>query len=284
MVSHTTLSARFALPALAAASLLLTGATLHSSAHADSSVSATVAVAISDTAIHAPASIAPGIETLNVSNSGAQPHDLSLLRIDDGVSFDQVMAAAAQAASGDPQAQLAFDALVAPAGGVEMVDPGATTSFTVDLTTGDYIAIDLNNAADGDVTRFSVAGAPSNGAVPAADVTVTAVDFGYQMPSTVPAGKTTFAFVNGGTQNHEFGLVRLDPGYTLQDVLAHITDDAPPSWAHVVPGMPDLAPGASEWQTLDLQPGTYVAICFDTDPATGEPHAALGMVGAFTAQ
>ena len=284
MYSHTTLSARFALPALAAASLLLSGATLHSSVHADSSVSSTVAIAISDSAIQTPTSVAPGIETFSVSNSGAQPHDLALLRIDDGVSFDQVMAAAAQAANGDPQAQLAFDALVAPAGGVEMLDPGATASFTVDLTTGDYVAIDFNSAADGDVARFSVAGAPSSGIVPAADVTVTAVDFGYQMPSTVPAGKTTFAFVNGGTENHEFGLVRLDPGYTLQDVLARIGDGAPPSWVHPVPGMPNIAPGASEWQTLDLQPGTYVAICFDTDPATGEPHAALGMVGAFSAQ
>ncbi len=31
-----------------------------------------------------------------------------------------------------------------------------------------------------------------------------------------------------------------------------------------------------------MQAGTYVAVCFIPDPATGKPHAALGMLREFT--
>jgi hypothetical protein len=36
------------------------------------------------------------------------------------------------------------------------------------------------------------------------------------------------------------------------------------------------------WLALDLQPGTYVALCFIPDEAPGAPHALLGMIQVFT--
>jgi hypothetical protein len=33
---------------------------------------------------------------------------------------------------------------------------------------------------------------------------------------------------------------------------------------------------------VDLPAGNYAYICFVPDPATGKPHAQLGMVGALT--
>jgi hypothetical protein len=49
-----------------------------------------------------------------------------------------------------------------------------------------------------------------------------------------------------------------------------------------VGGMGQLSPGLTAWTELDLAPGTYVAVCFVFDPATGMPHAVLGMVDVFT--
>ena len=43
-----------------------------------------------------------------------------------------------------------------------------------------------------------------------------------------------------------------------------------------------LSPGETAWTEVDLAPGTYVALCFVFDPATGMPHAAMGMVAVFT--
>ena len=46
--------------------------------------------------------------------------------------------------------------------------------------------------------------------------------------------------------------------------------------------MQALAAEMRGWAVLDLEPGNYPAICAVPDPASGQPHAALGMVASFT--
>ncbi|HEX2194576.1 MAG TPA: hypothetical protein VHK63_06450, partial [Candidatus Limnocylindria bacterium] len=48
------------------------------------------------------------------------------------------------------------------------------------------------------------------------------------------------------------------------------------------PGLGALSAGQTSWLALDLQPGTYVALCFVPDEQTGTPHALMGMVSIFT--
>ena len=57
-----------------------------------------------------------------------------------------------------------------------------------------------------------------------------------------------------------------------------------PSFAELTPagGLGWLSPGQTAWTEVDLEPGTYVALCFVFDPATGMPHAAMGMVAVVT--
>jgi LPXTG-motif cell wall-anchored protein len=90
----------------------------------------------------------------------------------------------------------------------------------------------------------------------------------------------TWKITNTGPQAHEMGLLRLNPGKTLADALA-AGENGPPPYTSLG-GMQALNPGNSGWVTLDLQPATYVAICFIPDPATGKSHAELGMVAQFT--
>jgi hypothetical protein len=49
-----------------------------------------------------------------------------------------------------------------------------------------------------------------------------------------------------------------------------------------VGGVEALDIGQRQWLPTTLQPGNYVAVCFIPDPATGKPHAALGMLREFT--
>jgi hypothetical protein len=49
-----------------------------------------------------------------------------------------------------------------------------------------------------------------------------------------------------------------------------------------VGGIESFSAGGSGYMTLDLQPGTYVAICNVPDPASGISHAQLGMIKQFT--
>ena len=49
-----------------------------------------------------------------------------------------------------------------------------------------------------------------------------------------------------------------------------------------VGGIGWLSPGQVAWTEVDLEPGTYVALCYVFDPGTGMPHAAMGMAAVFT--
>ena len=40
--------------------------------------------------------------------------------------------------------------------------------------------------------------------------------------------------------------------------------------------------GTGQYRIENLTPGTYLALCFVTDPATGAPHAMEGMATTFT--
>jgi hypothetical protein len=42
-----------------------------------------------------------------------------------------------------------------------------------------------------------------------------------------------------------------------------------------------LSSGQSIWVSASLDAGTYVALCFVTDPQTGKVHAMEGMVSVF---
>lgn len=269
------------------AGVVVGGAPYHAHAESNSGLQGAgpITVTISDSGVDIPDTIAPGIESFDFVNGGSMPHSLAIVRINDGVTLDQVFAAGQQAASGGPAAQVAFYALVAPNGGADTLDPGASQSVVLNLTAGPYIAVDYDHVTDGVVKPFMVAGDPTTAAAPTADVQVGEHEFAFDLPATVNAGVNVFQVTNTGTQVHMMVLVRLDPGYTVQDVIAHVMDPGPPpAWVHPVPGMVDLAPGVTAWTTLTLDPGVYVALCFDLDPATMMPHVALGMIGTFTAQ
>lgn len=115
-------------------------------------------------------------------------------------------------------------------------------------------------------------------------VTVTAADFNYQSPSTIPAGMTTIRLVNDGTELHHVQLVRLDDGHTVAELMQGMGghDGPPPPWVHFVGGPNTPVPGGGVSEaTLDLKPGTYAMLCF-IPSRDGVPHVAKGMVKPLT--
>jgi hypothetical protein len=274
--------------AATAALLLAGGATrLAAPAHAAPAAdAAAISVSVSDDTVTIPTTLAPGFETLTISNTGAMPHSLSLFRANDGVTIDQVLAAGQQVTD-DPATQMAFYALVTSYAGADTLDPGSSQTLTEQFSDGSYVAVDTSGMAPLFAT-FDVTGDPTTATAPTADWQVTEKDFSFDAPTTVPAGATTVQVTNAGAQMHMMVLVRLDTDKTVQDVIDYLMSAGPdspqPDWVHNVPGMPDLSPSLSAYTELNLDPGTYVMLCFDTDPDTGLPHVAEGMIGSFTAQ
>lgn len=111
---------------------------------------------------------------------------------------------------------------------------------------------------------------------------VVGTEYAFDMPDEVEGGVLTMDFVTEGQEPHEFALGRFQPGKTLDD-LVEVLDrgQEPPSWVEDISGVPAMTPGEQISITRELQPGTYVFVCFIPAP-NGEPHFDLGMRRQFT--
>lgn len=144
-------------------------------------------------------------------------------------------------------------------------------------------ACTVDKAADesrGTRTREAYAQTPA--AAPAL-VTVSATEFAFSAPATIPAGLTTFRLVNQGRELHHVQMVRLEEGHTVEELVEAVRTggEVLPAWAYLVGGPNAHAPGAQSEATLDLKPGQYALLCF-IPSGDGVPHVMKGMVKPLT--
>jgi len=77
-----------------------------------------------------------------------------------------------------------------------------------------------------------------------ATVTVTANDFSFDAPGSVPAGAVTMRLVNSGKELHHAQMVRIEDGKTMDDMAKALKNPGPPpSWVKFVGGPNAVAPG-----------------------------------------
>jgi LPXTG-motif cell wall-anchored protein len=228
----------------------------------------------------APASIGAGYTSFTLVNRGHDPHHAQIARLQNGKTMADLMAALR---GSNPNAAFALLEFV---GGPAFSLPGQrSSSVTLNLRTGNYVLMCFISDEDG-TPHFAkgmikpmrvVAGGSAS--KPTADGTVLLRDFSFRFSANMRPGTHTWNIVNQGPQPHEMVLFKLNPGKTLADVMAE--GNGPPPFRSLG-GMQALNPGKSGWVTVNLQPGTYVAICEVPDSRTGKSHAELGMVYQFT--
>jgi hypothetical protein len=237
------------------------------------------AVSIKGGAISAPDSAAPGWTRLRVDEDGAG-HILVAFRLPDGLSDSAVTSL-----------MLALDTVPAtPAPALAMGGPevGDTGEVIIELTPGRYLLGCVIRGEDGHrhlvtgesrlltVSGFATAGRDS---APVMTQEVGMVDFAYVGPERWAAGTHMLRVDNRGQQEHQFRLARLAPGSTLQQWLESERETGTP-----VAGVSRMGPGGVAYLPVSLAPGTYVAHCLITDPASGRPHVLMGMVRAITVE
>jgi len=121
--------------------------------------------------------------------------------------------------------------------------------------------------------------APSSTAHP---VTITASDFKFDLPDTIPAGVVAFDLVNQGKEFHQAQLFKLEDGKKMADFAAAMKGSGPPpSWLKHLGGPNAAGPGQTISGVNALAPGNYVVLCFIPSP-DGQSHVAKGMVRPFT--
>jgi len=113
-------------------------------------------------------------------------------------------------------------------------------------------------------------------------VTLTATDYAFAVPDTIPAGLTTFRLVNQGKELHHASLVRLGDGKSVADFQAALAaamknHTPPPAWMGFAGGPNALTPGDTGTATQTLEPGSYLFVCW-IPSADGVPHVMKGMM------
>jgi hypothetical protein len=108
---------------------------------------------------------------------------------------------------------------------------------------------------------------------PRATQTVRMDDFAYYGPDKWAAGSHMLRVENTGKQDHQLRLVRLRPGVTARQWM---DAENPNALSIPVAGMARMSAGEVAYLPVELPPGTYVAHCLVTDPASKRMPVLMG--------
>jgi uncharacterized cupredoxin-like copper-binding protein len=237
-----------------------------------------VTITAHDYSFDGPDSISAGVTTIKLVNQGTELHHLQLVRLEEGKTMQDLLAAFA--AGGPPPS---WASLV---GGPNAVVPGKSNSVVQSLEPGHYGFLCVIPGLDGVPhvmkgmeASLTVTPATSTVQEPAPDAVMTLMDYGFQFSKPLTAGARIIRVENTAEQPHEVVLVRLKPGKTAAEMAAWEMSgrkgDAPGEW---VGGLVGLTKGQHSSFAVNLETGTYGLICFFPDAQDGKPHLMHGMV------
>ncbi|HET7092488.1 MAG TPA: hypothetical protein VFI22_03395 [Thermomicrobiales bacterium] len=231
--------------------------------------------------------IPAGLVLMTVVNASNDATGAAILGPPEGSTMQDLMTMAATPAADDQFPPFLFQARIL--GGPGDVAPGGSAQAVVNVPAGDWAV--FGEGSQPPTMLTATGGTPTAQSEPASTVTVTEMEMSFLgLDGPIPAGPQVWKVVNNGKQPHMLVLGKVPDGTTLAQVLASMSL---PENATPAPGMlqeSDFQPaggvllqssGTTVWPALDLAPGRYVALCFVTDPATGQPHVALGMISLF---
>jgi uncharacterized cupredoxin-like copper-binding protein len=240
----------------------------------------TVHVVANDFSFQAPDTVAGGLTTFHLMNSGKELHQVVLLRL----------------APGQTMADLKKMNLMAPPppelhliGGPSPVVPGGTAAATVDLAPGQYVMLcgipspdGTPHMAKGMMRALTVTAPTGPIAAPVPDVTITLTDYKFTPSAPLTAGHHLIKVENTGTQWHEMTFVKLQPGKTVQEFAKWGEKLVGPPPGAPINGISSLSVGEVNYIEVDLTPGDYGFLCFLPDVKDHKPHLAHGMIQQFT--
>jgi len=246
-------------------------------------------ITLTDDAISVGSTTIPtGNVVLHVINNGSTGNSAGLIGPGEGQTMDELKAAAATPVPDDEFPPFLYGATLL--GGPGEIEPGKTGEALVTVTAGEWAVMVEGNQPPVFVTA---ADSPdSNTTDPTAQLEVTVGDFYFKGFDNVPAGPAIWKVTNEGKQPHMIAVSQVPDGTTFDQIMATVqymgTGTPVPGtleegdFGPANAGLLLLTTGKSCWVTADLEDGTYVALCFVTDPATHQPHIMEGMVNLFT--
>jgi hypothetical protein len=243
-----------------------------------------VNIVASEYKFDAPATIPAGLTTFHLTDTGKEPHQANLIRLDSGKTYNDLVNGIKNMKPNAPP-----PGWVITAGGPNAIAPGGSNDVTMTLPAGNYAIVCFIPDAKGVPHVMKGMGqaitvTPSTTAVatePTADITVTMSNYKWDFSTPLTSGKHTLKIVTAPGQPHEFTLFQLMPGKTAADV-AKFFDGGMKGQPPAMPlgGVAGLSTGLTAYYNVDLKPGDYALVCFLPDAKDGKPHFMHGMTQA----
>jgi hypothetical protein len=233
-----------------------------------------------DAGFEAPETVPAGIRHIVFENHGSEIHEGMLVKLPNGMSPAQYVAAVKSGAL-FPKGSLDFS-------GAGLTSPGEKVEVWTKVEPGQYIIICWNegHAKKIPVHPFTVQYAVADDPVPKEDMTVKLLDYRFDLDGSLENGTQVFRIETLGPSMHEMDIFRLHQGKTLADVRAwRKGDGSVPAPADAMGGILDSHDiRRVVWLQKNFRPGRYVLHC--EMPATPDAHsgdyeithADLGMV------
>ncbi len=251
-----------------------------------------------------PAELPAGRYHLVLDNWSVLDVDLEVLQLPAGVTPDDYVALIEESESTLPFVPPDFFYEIVFNGGVTS-PAGGTGAVVLDLVPGEWtVSFRAFDPSTGELANtphgLTVTGEmPVVGEIDGA-VDVSLVDMAFELPDAIVSGPQVWRVANDGEQVHHIVLEGVPDGTTEEQVLdlfMAFFGTLAPSGAGATPvdpvlgfdqlrsvfSTPLISAGQVNWYESDLEPGTYVMICFLPDPA-GTPHFMLGMIEVFTVE
>ena len=116
-------------------------------------------------------------------------------------------------------------------------------------------------------------------------ISVSGGDYSFDAPDTIADGLTTLRFSNGGKEDHELHLMRLNEGVVIHQFMQTLHQEGldialelGEERGHVA----TVGPGQTAETMVDLPEGEYALVCKVPSPDDGVAHALKGMVKQLT--
>jgi hypothetical protein len=238
-----------------------------------------------------PASVAGGLVTLTLTNSGKAPHAAQLVRVLPGHTIEQALKTLGGESHKTPE-------WIRAEGGIGLASPGGSASATLDLPSGTYAVVDLGASEGGQrggppaVMPLTVTPAQGSAALPSTASTITAANpskdhYKWEVSGPLKSGENEVTFASKGKSAlHEITAVRVTGNPSKAQILKDLSSNGPP---------PSYVDQASQTQTAVLdggksliahltfsKPGTYVLFCHLNDRDGGKPHFKEGLLTTVT--
>ena len=242
-----------------------------------------LAYTATDYTFEGPTQVPAGPVTFTLTNTGKEPHHLVVLRLEQGRTYDSLVAALRR--PGPPPAWMH------PVGGPNGISAGEAANAQLVLQPGPHAVICFVPTTDGvphfakgmlsplEVTAAAGPAAPE----PAADLVMTLSDYDFALSTPLMAGRHVIEVRNGAAQVHEVVLARLQSGKSAADLAAWEErgrkGEAPGTY---IGGASPMGPGDRGRFVAELTAGTYGLICFVPDARDGKSHVAHGMTKTLT--